>query len=806
MRDYVYSDLYFDAHLDKQMKIEVVGTGITIDNSMIELDAFELDESLCSESELTFGCCESNSVKFTVRNMPGSIKGKTLKITETIDGNTDAPFPYGVYKVYSDVPTADRTKREITAYDAMYDIINADVKSWYAGLQFPMTLRQFRDSFFAYLGITQKEVTLVNDSMTVNKTLAAAQTDSESTITEESSISGKMVITAICEINGVFGNIDRDGDFDYVELKEISSAIYPADDLYPSDDIFPSGATGTSVNGQYITFDYEDFISKPITQLEIRQSGDSAGTVVGTSGNNYAITANFLVSDKTVSELDEIAMNILSVIQKASYTPIKSSQIVGNPCIEIGDPIRFTTTQDIVESYVLQRTLTGIQNKRDSIISAGTENHSTNINSIRDTIEIVQQRTNRLERTAEHTLSELSDLSENTASRFEQTASQIQTEVTRAREAEEQLSSSITQTAEQISLKVSKGEVSSEISMENSQIVISGDRIIIDSTNFKLSETGGIKASDIYILGGMITGALIVSENYYERDENGDLILDENGNPIETGEGTIINLLDGSSSFAGEYNYAWLDEEAEVHKAKIYLGKGRLVIEDLDKSKKLYYSYEGISTTEDGNDASGVIDFRSGMFGQSKGGTTYSGITVKTKGSPVALLSETNHCIISPRKLQGIMDNSDMATWDKFVFGLWNRYEADSEGQPDYTQKRDTVRAGNGYIAFGKRKYDESTGEYDYGTILEFGSKNENGGDYGTVYVNDKNNGQGKGKIIASNIPKAVVDVVVTQNESRQITKLVCTLEDGDKENIAVEYDSSGNVTKIGGTTISGWS
>ena len=46
MRDYEYSDLYFDSHLDKQIKIEVVGTGITIDTSMIDLDAFELDEIL----------------------------------------------------------------------------------------------------------------------------------------------------------------------------------------------------------------------------------------------------------------------------------------------------------------------------------------------------------------------------------------------------------------------------------------------------------------------------------------------------------------------------------------------------------------------------------------------------------------------------------------------------------------------------------------------------------------------------------------------------------------------------------------
>ena len=259
MRDYKYGDLYFDTQHDKQMKIEVTSIGITIDNSMIEQEAFEMNETLCSESELKFGRCEANSVKFTVHGMPRSIKGEKISISEEIDGNMDAPFPYGKYTVQNDIPTSDRTKREITAYDAMYDIINADVKSWYAGLSFPMTLKAFRDSFFSHLGITQKETTLVNDGMTVNKTLIATQTDSESTITEESSISGKTVIEAICEINGVFGNINHDGEFEYVELEPIIKPLYPSNDLYPREDLFPRDPNSVSLTGHYITFDYEDF-------------------------------------------------------------------------------------------------------------------------------------------------------------------------------------------------------------------------------------------------------------------------------------------------------------------------------------------------------------------------------------------------------------------------------------------------------------------------------------------------------------------------------------------------------------------
>lgn len=508
---------YWDSSTDKQMVISVVGTNQKIDNSMLEIGTFALEESLCSESELKFGACEANCVKFTARNTAGNIIGKTISIEETIDGDSKNPMPYGVFKVASDVPTADRTKRQITAYDAMYDIINTDVKSWYAGLSFPMTLKQFRDSFFAHLGIAQVETSLVNDSMTVNKTIVATQTDDSSAVTEESAISGKTVVTAICEINGCFGNINREGKFEYIFLKAIISALYPAEDLFPADNLFPSDANTESMTGHYITFDYEDFQSKEITQLEIKTSEDNAGAIVGTAGNNYSIAGNFLVSDKTGAELEQIANNLLPIMAKAAYTPIKSCTCVGNPCLTLGEPIRFNTTREIVETYLLQRTLTGVQSKRDSISAQGTQTHSAKVNSIRDKIESVQRRTSKLERNADHLLSEYEDLEKNTSSKFDQTAESIATEVKRATDAEGELKSNITQTADAITaevtraqkaegqldasleLKLGRDENDQVISMINAsadQIMLRGNRLIIESNNFQLDGDGRVSIID----------------------------------------------------------------------------------------------------------------------------------------------------------------------------------------------------------------------------------------------------------------------------------------------------------------------
>lgn len=537
---------YWDSSTDKQMVISVVGTNQKIDNSMLEIGTFSLEESLCSESELKFGACEANCVKFTARNTAGNIIGKTISIEETIDGDSENPMPYGVFKVASDVPTADRTKRQITAYDAMYDIINTDVKAWYAGLSFPMTLRQFRNSFFAHLGIAQVETSLVNDSMTVNKTIVATQTDDSSAVTEEPAISGKTVVTAICEINGCFGNINREGKFEYVFLKEIISALYPAEDLFPSDNLFPSDANTESMTGHYITFDYEDFQSKAITQLEIKTSEDNAGAIVGTAGNNYSITGNFLVSDKTGAELEKIANNLLPIMAQAAYTPIKSCTCVGNPCLELGEEIRFNTTREVVETYLLQRTLTGVQSKRDSISAQGTQTHSAKVNSIRDTIESVERRTGKLERNADHIQSTYEDLEKQTNSKFEQTADAITAEVTRAQGAENSLGSMISQTANaitaevtraqgaegnlssqisivagEVSSKVSSGDVVSEINQSAEQITLRGNRLVVESNNFQLDASGYV----------YIVQSLGFKDSSY--GQNTDIIgLDGRGNPV----------------------------------------------------------------------------------------------------------------------------------------------------------------------------------------------------------------------------------------------------------------------------------
>lgn len=470
MVNYQYAELFKKDSIDKQLTIETDDKTTKITNVELHQEQFELTESICSESELTIGSCEAAVLKFTVSNIFLPMKDKMITVKTVIDNNTANPFQIGRYKVYSDTPTADRTKRDIVAYDSLYDVINADVAEWYNTLlpdkDSVTTMKAFRDSFFGYFGIEQADAQLVNDDMKVEKTV------------EPEELSGATVLNCICEINGCFGHIGRDGRFHYIYLEQEIQGLYPRNNLYPADDLYPREPKSTRISKSlYISAQYEDFLVKTIDKLQIRKEEDDIGVIVGSGTNAYVIQDNFLVYGKGSEELTGIANNIYGKIRGIIYRPF-SADCKGNPCIEVGDAVRLPTKYEIIESYVLKRTLKGIQALRDEYETTGEEYRSTQVNSVHKSIIQLKGKTNVLTRTIEETNSKITDVEsglsseikqtatdiraevKNTAdglsSSIEQTAESITFEVKRAKQSEEELSSKITQTAESITSEVGK--------------------------------------------------------------------------------------------------------------------------------------------------------------------------------------------------------------------------------------------------------------------------------------------------------------------------------------------------------------
>lgn len=499
MVNYQYAELFKKDSIDKQLTIETDDKTTKITNVELHQEQFELTESICSESELTIGSCEAAVLKFTVSNIFLPMKGKMITVKTVIDNNTANPLQIGRYKVYSDTPTADRTKRDIVAYDSLYDVINADVAEWYNTLLLDKdsvtTMKAFRDSFFGYFGIEQADAQLVNDDMKVEKTV------------EPEELSGATVLNCICEINGCFGHIGRDGKFHYIYLEQEIQGLYPRNDLYPADDLYPREPKSTRISKSlYISAQYEDFLVKTIDKLQIRKEEDDIGVIVGSGTNAYVIQDNFLVYGKGSEELTGIANNIYRKIRGIIYRPF-SADCKGNPCIEVGDAVRLPTRYEIIESYVLKRTLKGIQALRDEYEATGEEYRSTQVNSVHKSIIQLKGKTNVLTRTIEETNSKITDVESGLSSEIKQTATDIRAEVKNTADG---LSSSIEQTANSI-----RSEVSDSVNNLSSSIQQNTESITSEVK--RASEAEGDLSTKITQTAESITSE--VSKNY-ETKEN----------------------------------------------------------------------------------------------------------------------------------------------------------------------------------------------------------------------------------------------------------------------------------------------
>ena len=551
MVNYKYGDLFKKDTVDKQLSIVSDDGKINITNTELHQEKFELTESLCSEQELTFGSCEAAMIKFTVSNTFLPMKGRWMTVRMSLDGHADIPFQFGRYKVDSDTPTADRTCRDVVAYDAIYDILNADVAAWYntvfpshkeqqkdkdgktttVTVYDPVTMKQFRDSFFKHFGIEQDDIILVNDGMSIEKTVAVTPSSETSSDTEESStigesMSGKEVLSCICELNGCMGHMGRDGKFHYIYLEQEIQGLYPRNDLYPADNLYPRDPKSNRIGKDlYITAEYEDFLVKTINKLQIREQKNDIGVIVGTGDNAYVIEDNFLVYGKGTKELKGIAKNILSKIRGIVYRPF-TADCKGNPCLEVGDAVRLPTRYELIESYILKRTLKGIQALRDDLEADGEEYRTNGANGIQKSILKLKGKSNVLERTIEKTQSTITDVEKGLQSQITQTATEIRTEVKNTTDG---LSSRITQNASSITAEVKRAQ-GQEVELA-AAIKINEDKITAEVT--RASEAEGDLSGEIEVTATKIRSEVSASLTVWDTEDY-DVTHCGFGNPQDT--------------------------------------------------------------------------------------------------------------------------------------------------------------------------------------------------------------------------------------------------------------------------------
>lgn len=382
MVNYDYPDLFLSDAVTKNFVITdgtlvvtessytTVDATVNITNSILEEESFELVQRLNTSMQLEFGSCESASITFTFRdNAESYLVGKKLKVYIIPNNEPLKYIQLGEFKVVKDQRTNNRKSRQITAYDAMYDILNADVAEWYNDVlpdkNASMTLSDLTISFLDYFGILAEPFSLVNGSVEIHRTK------------NPELLSGGEVIKDICQLSGTFGKITNEGKFRFVSLPINIRTSPDTTELLPS---------------YYSDCDYSDVDSRTINGVRIITDVDSAD--VGTEEteedyNHYIISGNFLISDydnngtlyAPLGKLSQMIIGLTINVYGRTYTPCTVNAI-GNPVHEVGDPIKVVGENGIeIYTYIFERRLKGIQALRDTYIANGEEYADASLNS-----------------------------------------------------------------------------------------------------------------------------------------------------------------------------------------------------------------------------------------------------------------------------------------------------------------------------------------------------------------------------------------------------------------------------------------
>lgn len=528
--------------------------GTSLSNQNIVAESMSIEQILCDEEQLTFGLCNAACFKVQIVNSNTSRVGLSVTptITAHMNGN-DYSVQLGVFRIVEDKVTDDRLYRNIVAYDSLYDILNENYVSWYNALTFPMTLKQFRDSFFTHIGINQAQTTLVNDSMTVEKTVKLDE------------FSGGQILKMICEINGVFGCMDSQDRFRYISFTD-SIGLYPEDNLYPEDYLYPEetrniayvGNTGDYVSGSFV---YEDYVVQEITGLAIVEDENDTSYLYGTDYNLYKITGNYLLFGKNAASLQTVANNFLGLVGNFLYKPAKVT-LRGKPWIELGDVVKITGKNTSVFP-VLTRTMTGITALYDTYEAKGNKFYEFLANTTSDVMEKLLSRTMRMERNVDGFYQEFQQFESDTAGNFTsqstritQTAEAITSEANRASTAEGNLSTRITQTADSITSEVTRattkeGQLQTSITQNATAITTKVSKDGVISSINQSAEAVTIDANRINING------TVSANGYFEIDSNGKVSISGSNGNLHIDDGVLSQWTTDSQGYR---NYIGFDQ------------------------------------------------------------------------------------------------------------------------------------------------------------------------------------------------------------------------------------------------------
>lgn len=500
-------------------------TNLEFDNETLHSEDVTIKETICDEEDLILGGCIASSIEYTVSEIIadqiGGLEFTTKLHVLDEDGNTVVSLPMGVYRVDSAKRVDDKDYKQVVAYDRLYDA-SVDVSAWYNDL-FPVigtetvpstdeegnkttvtkniygstTVRKMRESLLQHLGIPFASQALPNDEIVVEKTIEPG----------EGSLPGTNVLKALCTVNGGFGRMNREGEFEVIHLKGlgvfpedskgVEGNLYPEETLYPEDSFEYLGMSDEENEyPEYRSVTYEEYMTQPITCLTIQTDEEDVGLTIGEDTSNpYVITANFLLYGKSSEELKAVGQNIFSRLEGLTYRP-NTTELNGLPYLECGDVFLLQKRTDTVESYIFNRTLTGIQALIDTFEAKGNKVRANEVSQSEEIQQLKGKMLKIIKESDRFSIS-LSDLEKDAESLLEMTATNILLQVQKnGKVAAMTLDGSGKETTFSIE--------ADNINFNGKTFNLTSDDIDIQSAYFSVNKEGEVTAKAIDITGGKI--------------------------------------------------------------------------------------------------------------------------------------------------------------------------------------------------------------------------------------------------------------------------------------------------------------
>ena len=366
---------YRENSIQKEVRIYFPDLDLTVETDQIDYESMELTESLSETESIEFVGCISSSFKITLHKVSENLKNERIEAYISSGNTEEIPLFHGIVDDVS--ISADKSHKTLKCYDELYTKGNTEIAEWYKSIEFPITIGQFRNSLFSYVGITQAETILPNDDIEIEKQYSP------------NTMKALDAIMSICQINGVFGIINRENKFEYrTSPKSETAQVTETIEFQKS-------------------LEFQEYVVNPVDKLTISQTEQDEGVSYGDGDNNYIIQGNMFTLNLDEETLLQIAENIYPNVEGFYYTPFESDNN-GFPWIEVGKDIVSYETYDYdnsteehavyktLEFFILSRTLSGLQNLRDSYSAQGDEFQRIFITDLQSRVETIVEQINEI--------------------------------------------------------------------------------------------------------------------------------------------------------------------------------------------------------------------------------------------------------------------------------------------------------------------------------------------------------------------------------------------------------------------------